>query len=824
MSYDLVILKDNPLGYWSFNGTPNDLTSASNHSVMTTTSYIAPPIIANSGSSLRITSTGSTAIYNAAGRYEAFSKYFNGETFTISFWFSLNNQLTGSGKGSNPYISNQLNLLQIRSGTTTLGKVYYDYLSNTIRFNIVGSGNSDAYYAVKDMDKQYYVVATYSNGVTSIKVNGESGTSGNVSSTSDMFNYSKTTMTYIVDGTSLATTSGSPTNFLINSLAFFGYTLSDAQIRSHMIWAGNTGKPIYQGSLSSSMSMFTFAQDPLPFGFYESLSGQDFNSKGFTTNLGIGQRGLEPIKLEIPTFNKSNDSSASYVVSSSGINISGKGGVDFNNIGSYFNALSGTTFSASLTRSIGTASNEHIFSVSDTNGSYLFLEYDYITAGASGHYYLRLYNNQTGSTTTLIDQNAGASAFYTNVAVKVNDKGVSLYDSNSGLTTTLLSSSSPIYLPLNFNRTSTLTIGNSYHSPKYLKSKIKNFGITSLSFTDFSATNFDFSTASTFMMRFTNSTYPFMVTQHGTWEYDIPSSIMLNCYAIGTEFDWSSMDNCKVYLSMNSGSTFNAINRYETATSYSLSGASKNIKLKVEIDTDYQTDSSMQYQTFSNIKYVIFNSLDLYSDINFYQISPVTSSFSNYSLSFGTNNITSRPKNFGIKFTGDSTRLQGSASLIPPAGASYSAVEFWYRPDSIISSASNFILSNASAQSASPAIWLDSSAKLNASGGILYVNGASVGNATQTVIANELYHIALVHPVKTNAVLYLNGYNWSSTASASRATYGYLTLWNNQPSASDVFNKYSTFIGQSIVRITDNGSRKIASASSVDSASAYKIG
>jgi hypothetical protein len=652
--------------------------------------YTSPPIIANSGSSLKILNSSSVVISNTAGKYEVLSKNFENNTFVVSFWFSLNNQLNGSGNNSSPYSGNKLNLFNIKSGSVVIGKVYYDYLSNTIRFSITGSGNSDAYYVVNDLDKQFYVVATYSNQSTSIVVNGIPGETGSVLDTSAMSSYSKASLTFTLDGSSITGTSTLPQNFLVNSLAFFNYNLSQEQIKSHMLWAGNTEKPLFQGNLSASTSLFDFSIDPSEYGTYRVISGLDFGNLGTVTNLSVTKSGLQPLIINDNNFNKDYDSTATYSISSSsGISWSGSAGVDFTEINNYFSLTNGFVIGGSLFRTAASTAytangGEYVFGISSVNnGKHLFLEYKYVSS--SWQYNLNIYDPSDATTTTLLTA-YNTSFANDNFALKIDSNSIQLeiLTSTSGSSASVSTTAIPNYLPLSLGTNSTLTIGNSYHSPKTFLSSINyvnlgNFSITSSSLRSIYSASY-LTTPMTFMFDMSSSVNPFFVSQYGRWEFIVPSSNISNSYLQGTSFDWKSMDNCRVSISYDGGTTFSTLNRCQAATGYDLSKSPKNLVIGVDIFTRYDMDSS--YQSFNNFSYAFYNDLDIYSDAEYYKIStPSDRTLANYIPQVVDGNILSRPENFGIRFTGDSNKRQGYGLITVPSTSSYRAIEFWYRPE-----------------------------------------------------------------------------------------------------------------------------------------------
>jgi len=837
MSYDLRILRDNPIGYWSFNGTLNDLTSASNHASGTGIQYTSPPIIANSGSSLRINNSSSVTIGNSSKNYQFITNYSYKNIFTIAFWFNLNNQLTGAGSSSNPYTSNKLKLINIKVAGNDLGGIYYDYLSNTIRFGMTPISTTqiqtEAYCVLNNNDLSYYVVATYSEGNLYLTVNGKEGAGGTVKGLDSTIVYNSNQLSFTIDGTSsIISSSTTPSNFLINSLAFFNYKLRPEQIRSHMVWAGNNGKPNYQGTISPDTSLFDLDNKVDELGNRKVISGLDFSKNGYYKNLAIDEQGLKPFQLDNATFYKSSYSNTtpSYTINTTnGITIVGNAGVLSDEFLKQISTSSGVSIGMQIVRTKPV--NETLFEIQNlTNkaGRQCDIRVDYEYTSGSAFYKLSSFFPDTQSSSVAINLFAGASTTSTNLGLYLGQSGAFLYVSdNSGKTAGIN------YIrwwngPFDFGAYPRIFVGNTFinYGVSSIKdhSTIKNFGViegSPNSESGFKST-FDFVSASSYtrLMKFTNSSNPFKITQFGCWEYVIPVTNVINCYLLGTAIDWSGMDNVLVKTSIDGGKTYSNVVRQQPITALPLTGASKNVNVRVEIESDYTVDEKSQ--AFNNFEYVLYKNLSFFSNGFFYSLS---NNSNNFVVSNNiNNNILNRPKNFGLRFYGDSNKMQGNATIDVPTGASYSAIEFWYRPEKIISSASNYILNNILSATASPSIWINTSSKFESLGGTLYINGASVAQNSITASAGELYHITLLLSSPQTSSLYLNGYNWSNTASSSFGTFGNIQFWNTSVSSSTVLERYSSFVGRTASAIIDNNTNKIYSASLSDRFVITKIG
>jgi hypothetical protein len=821
MSYDLQILRDNPIGYWSLNGTNKDITKNAN-TLGLSGNYVVPPIIANSGSSLKVNSSTTASIENT-GVYECFAQNYDKRTFTIAFWFSLNNQLNGSGAGT--YQNNQLTLFSIQNNTTIIGKIVYDYKSNTIRYTFPGTGNTDSYYIVPDFDKQYYIVATYSNGSISLNVNGKAATGGSVIDKSN-FATLKTNLRFVVQDTTIP--SGS--SFIISGIEFYNYQLSIDQIQRHILWAANDEKPNFQATISPYTSLISFFEDPQLVGFSRTISGLDFSNTGQLNKLRVRNDGISALQLDPLIFNNLYDSTASYTInSSSGITFSASSyaGVDIPFIPQYFDINTGFTAYMTINRTSTGSYNEYLFGITNVNGNFLYLEYD--VPDGNTNYHLRAYNPYTDTVTSLINLSSGQSystAKISNIAINFSASSLTLYTSdNSGQTASLSYSSASGFLPLTMDKNSTMTIGNSYHSAKNFYSYINNFGITDVAIPLISST--PFGSLSTFLVSFQDSTSPFRVKQRGSWIHQIPSVTIPMATYFGTVFDWAGIDNCQLSYSIDSGSTFNVINRYETASLYNTLNVPQNISIKVQIDTDYDLDSN--YQTFNNFYYNIYDFPNILSDNTPYTLisgSGKDTTRSNLVFSNGTNNILARQKNFGIKFGGASPTF---AQIQVPSGASYSAVEFWYRPDSIVSGSLNYIINSVSGSATTSTLFIDATSKfqvISTSSISLYINGNLTTSGLYTANKNDLYHIVLVLSSPNSSNLYLNGNSLGTGAVRSNGTFGHIQFWDSSytPSSADILDRYLQFVGKTIYPITDTNTSKLYSTSSSDSYVATLIG
>ena len=806
MSYKYRILADNPLGYWTLGGNINDETSASNTAIWGSPSYTTPPIVASSGSSAYISNSSSVTINNSAGGYEAFAKNCSSNTFTIAFWFDFNNQLNGSGYGTTPYTNNQLHLIHIKSGTTTIGRVYFDYISGTIRFVIFGAGgasnNQEAFYTIKDYENQFYVVATYSNRTLNLNVNGFVGNPGYVADTSYMEQFSKTSISFNVNGNSITGTSGKPSNFIISNIAFFNRSLTPAQIRSHIVWALNDGKPVTNSKVDSTYSYIDIAQPKNNYIYEISLLADSFDKYGNVNNLFVNSNGLNPLKIPSASFSNISGNSTVSTTSASGTTWTNTGAIDIYNISQYFDPSS-FILSAQLNRS-SVASTNYILSLSEiNNNSTLYLE------STSSKYNLKLYDSGTGSTYTLLSTSSSPTVGIANVGIMMKSNYVLLYTSDGGTASSLIQN-----LPvtsLKFSAKTKLTIGNSWHSASTNTFKFSNVGLTNNNISSFSG--FDFTSASMFLAKLTSSVSPYVISQYGYWTLDIPAAMYSSIE--GSMIDWTSLDNCIVSTSLDRGATWTKVYRDSPIPSYNTLDIPRNISVKVEMNTDY--DATSDVSSFNNLRIMLPNNIDFgsYGFYNYQMTHKINSSNSHPTFKNHNYQVLSRPKNLGVRFTSSNP---SSASINTSSNTVY-AVEMWYRPDQVNTSASNFIINNYGKSA-----YVYSASNFVYSGGTLYVNGASVTSNSYPVTANNYYHLTFVLSSPSSSTIYINGENLTGSQISSSATYGNINIINSTTSSANIYNRYLSYISPITVAITDSNSTKFISNVSATTASAYKIG
>jgi hypothetical protein len=804
MSYSLNILSGNPIGYWEFSGNTNDSIN-SNNFTSSSVSYQTPPIIANGGQSLKISYNSSASLSNSNGFVEALSKNFEDKTFTVGFWFSLDNQLNGSGYGTNPINpnnENRLSFFEVNSSSTNILKIYYDYISNTIRASIAGNNNIEAYAPIRIMDKQNFVLVTYSNGKILLNLNGIDGVQGFIYDKTIMSSFTKNQLSFLIPK-SIYSSSQKINHYLISGLSFYDRIIKEGEILNIIKWGFNDGKPV-NSSISTNKKSFTTSKaadlsDIISYNF----SGEDFINRGIIYNLNSSKSGLIPKSIDNLIF--SAGSSSYYISNINGISWSGLNYIQFPNFINYLK-LYNSTITAQINRS--SISSDYIFSISNVNGVNIYL------LSGSSNYYLGYYDKTSGSSYTILSSPNSPTQGSANIGVTFLNNNIYLYTSDGGSASTSLDSNSPLY-NISLSISSNLYIGNNINNLSSFSASIKNFGLSDLAITDFSY--FNFTKNNKFMFKFTSSANPLTVSQYGYWQTAIPP---INSTLIGTIVNWISMDNCQVFSSVDGGQTFSLLTKNSSVPNIYPGEVSKPIFFKIVINTDYTL--GIKNQTFNNLNVIISKEMNHQTDLAVYNIIPITTPSTSNPV-FKTNSlpITSNPSNFGIKMT-------NSGSLTPPylyastQYATHKAIEFWYRADSI--SGSLNIISTASGSSQEPYVYISSSSYLYHNASALYINGSAVVSGSYLMTKNVPYHIVTVLSASTNQNdFYLNGDPTKNTNSSS-ATYGFINIWEYTPTYSQIYNSYYSHISPNTYVVLDDNSSKIIPNINNDSVLAYKIG
>lgn len=813
MTYTALVRGSSPLGYWKLNGSGSAVVGTAATVSNASAYWTTPPLVANSGSSLKIVPGGaSVSIYDTS--FKSFYKKFENSVFSIEFWFSFNGTFDGSGymKNLTPdtryYTDYKLKIVRIMNGSTEIGSVLYDYNRNTFRFIINGNGNTEAYIPVRNLNTHFYIVATYSSGLLKIMVNGEIGAQGYVSDTSLFPARTSGSVTYRIDGTSI--NASTTMNYVIGDLAMYGYELSQSSQKGRVLYALSADKP---ASLTNYLqtSYFDFSEKNYHMIYKESLVGDQFAENNLYENNAVFDRNDGIKYIKITDLGPSDDApSSSTVISSSGVTFSASNSaLVFREYGKIFDTDSFRTITCMFTPL--NASGGYLFSIPNcinkTNDLFAYASSSGVDIG---------YYDSTASiklTISTIPTTLSASSEYEfGICIDKNDNAVA-YVGDSG--TTLLIENFDISA---FN---SIVIGNLVEYPLTNNLRIRNFGMNKDAVSNFASYNFE---QNKMLMARLISDYS--VSQMATIIRSIPTG-NYDDDVMGSRVSWDGMDNCLVETSAD-GYDWQVVKRGESIRNLMYGDTNQNVLIRVSVPYEYTTEALNQ--SFTNLDISLYKTMNFVSDDGDYYMTVMSDTpiitYPICTIKRLPAPILMRQEKPGLYFDKFDT-VVGYACAYPTSSAfNISAVDFWFKPNSF-PSASNFLIHVSSSSnyyvyisgSTQKVIYSPSAAKL-------YINGSSVSSNSYTASAGELYHMFfdLSGSAPSSASVFLNSYSTTS-ATHSHGSYAHLNIWTNTLENGTASARYANFVSNNSTMIEDSTTlywQPNWNSSSIVSSSAYK--
>jgi len=266
MSYQQVVLRDDPVSYWPLNGMSTlrtyqelldeyanyqvylnsessysqdagsvyfeDVTPKSSHGAIAFgnelpvfTDVLTLNSVDYDGSYINGCKIKDTSIIRIFDVYNFFDKNYEGGIFSAEFWVYFNEAPTTN-----------VNLLSVTNGSSIIAQVYAS--GDTIYFNVNGSNQS---YTTKKQiyswDKKMHVYVTYKEYSIEIAINGIFDEIVSIPKDFKLYTTDNTYVKYKVGPAQ------SGKSFIINDLAFYNKSLSLNEIRYHMIWANKNSRP-----------------------------------------------------------------------------------------------------------------------------------------------------------------------------------------------------------------------------------------------------------------------------------------------------------------------------------------------------------------------------------------------------------------------------------------------------------------------------------------------------------------------------------------------------------------------------------------------------
>jgi hypothetical protein len=292
-------------------------------------------------------------------------------------------------------------------------------------------------------------------------------------------------------------------------------------------------------------------------------------------------------------------------------------------------------------------------------------------------------------------------------------------------------------------------------------------------------------------------------SQTGYWQYNFP--IVQYTNFAGVDISWDSgftpnssianMEYVKVYSSYDNGQTWNQVYSNKIVP-YFLSRASNAsaAQLLVKVIMNSTNTSDELQPRLDNLRITIYKNLNLPSDSGEFILSPVASQ--TYMIRQNEDTLISRDRNFGIHFVNQNPNsgYPGTALINSVNNAEYRTIEFWFKYEGCQNNTLGAVLDTATVNGVDLYVNPSTSVLTSnlGSNGTLYVNGLAQNNG-YTIVPGETYHITLIYNQSTSNQIYING-STDGLSTPLQAMYGFITLFPNKLSSSEIQSRYLSYI------------------------------
>lgn len=779
MSYSLRVLKDNPVGFWRLNSASPTTDSSSGYwsagsrtlnTITLTSTVTASAITSDSTNSQKLSSGSSIAIPN---NYNILYKGTEDKSFTIDFWLNFDS------------IPTSATVFQTVSGSVSL--TFADNIAILKFLDDASTANSYYVYSeVESYNSQIHVAIVYSNHSFNLYLNGVASQASQIP-----------TQRFFKDTAASNFSFAGPSSgyYLVDNIAIYNYALSDEQIKNRLIWGLSDGNPHFYTLINNGGFIDPDENSGVADSYFLFNDEQTWR-KGKIINCIIEDNNLTSKYIPDAEMYNPNQTPGSPAYSTqsttTGFTVaSGADSLAFRNFESYINIP---------TQSI----TANLYAAAATTGSYFSItgfSFGQLVVEKTGAATVKVYNPEGNFTTINLTMTGSA---WNGLVISFAGNKIT---ANIGASTGNATTTSVITLS-----NSTLFVGNSYidTSGTGTLTTSPNAGNLTASISVFddadAAALSNFSTYGRFTLSL-NSTVS--VSQRGEWEILLPAmtsnTVVGNMALLGT-----SSANVKLYGKTAAGSyTLQTING-EKLPNTPIGSAPVPMYAKVIIDTPV---SSRFRPKLSYLEIVNYSDLTIHSVGKAFTITPYTTTYTHsYQFRQERFNILSRSRNFGIHCESQSgTGTDGIAVLTP--SSAYKTVEFWFRVDVTPGTGTFYIMHNGTALlTYTNAAMTLGYGTLGTNWTAVYINGSST--LPSTLVAGEIYHFMGTITAGSSANIYLN--SSSTPANTGKCTFGEVTLYGDEKSATFAANKYKKYLGTvAPSAVTDSQSISVAELVSV---------
>lgn len=800
MSYQLRVLKDNPMGFWNLeSGSGTDkscglfvsgtrtFNNATVGAGVSSTDVL--PICTGDNNAVKINST-STSKVTIPNNYTIMYKGNEAKEFSLEFFVAFDS------------IPTSARILTIGS-TLTL-----DFVDSVAVLAVTDSDSKTTYgyVDIPSYESQMNVCIQYSNKKFKLIINGLSETTATLYNGA-YFKDTSSAATSIVFGPYAASGSG---YYILDAIAIYPYLLSPQQIKAHLIWSMSDSNPTIYTIASGGGYINPDEEDGHVDQQYLYDKDDDWKS-GTLDNLIVDKgvltsRFIPKLKAYSPIEN--NPIEAYTTVSS-------KTGLVANSVTtsslmkdfqSFFNPNTSVITAQLYYNSTGTIKKACYFYITGFSFGSLVVER---MAGATQK--VRIYSPKDSS----IDiQFTVTTTGWKNLKIEFTGSQISV--TFDGTTTTKASSYGNIEIAkseayfANYYEYDASSVLVSYPNDY----PIANFSIftkDSSRYTYFVAQN-DYTIVGDLTVKFNSKN---QVSQYGEWRTILPTISDSNIVATRLYATLTS-NNISIYGSSDGVNWIKQGTRGEQLPGFVIGTTGSPTYLKITMDIE-NSEYARPAIDFMEIK--LYSSLYASSHGSPFRLESYTPSLHTYQFRNRSHSLLARDLNFGVHFepaTSNVGEVPGMGIVNIPSGLTYRTVEFWFRVDSNPGATTNYILDTKTPSSAG--LSHNASLILSLQGTdwtSTWINGQAWTSGSRQLVLDEIYHFVGVFSSDKSNEIYMNAKK--DYTQQSNITFGYFSLYSGSKDQTFALKKYNKHLGLDSNSVVDSQTITLS-----DSAKVYK--